>query len=105
MLAFRTLGASVAILVATACSSYVNSPKVAAARAESVKAFSDPLIARAYNAKPTISFPARIALAPQCDNAQQQIRALDAAGKLDALHALPQVSAIVPLSSLLLADG
>ena len=89
----------------SACTSYVNSPKVAAARRESVKAFSDPLIARAYNAKPTIQFPAKIAVAPQCDQAQEQLRRLDAAGKLDALRRLPNISAIIPVSTLLLAEG
>jgi hypothetical protein len=92
-------------LALSACQSYVNSPKVAAARAATAKAFSDPLIARAYQAKPAIRFPARIALAPQCDAAQQQLRNLDAAGKLEALRKLPAVAAIVPLSSLLLAEG
>jgi hypothetical protein len=89
----------------TGCQSYVNSPKVAAARMESTRAFSDPLIARAYNAKPTIHFPARIALAPQCDQAQEQLRRLDAAGKLEALRRLPNIASITPLSTLLLADG
>jgi hypothetical protein len=98
------LGAALA-LAFSACQSYVNSPKVAAARAASAKAFSDPLIARAYQAKPTMRFPARIALAPQCDAAQQQLRAMDAAGTLENLRRLPQVAAFVPVSSLLLAEG
>ena len=94
-----------AALPFSGCSSYVNSPKVAAARAESVKAFSDPLIARAYHAKPAMQFPARIAIAPQCDQAQEQLRRLDATGKLDALRRLPNIGAITPLSTLLLAAG
>jgi hypothetical protein len=101
--------ASIAVAVATlpfsACTSYVNSPRVAAARKEAARSFSDPLIARAYNAKPAIRFPAKIAIAPQCDQAQEQLRRLDATGKLDALRRLPNISAITPLSMLLLAEG
>ena len=93
------------VLAFSACQSYVNSPKVAAARAESARSFSDPLISRAFHAKPAIRFPARIAIAPLCDNAQQEIRKLDAAGTLDALKKLPNVAAVTPLNSLLFADG
>lgn len=98
------LGASLAFAFC-ACSSYVNSPKVAAERAVAVKAFSDPLIARAHNAKPTMRFPARIAVAPQCDAAQQELRRLDATGNLESLRALPAVAAFVPLNPLVISDG
>jgi hypothetical protein len=90
------------VLSLTGCQSYVNSPKAVAGRAESVKAFSDPLIARAFNARPAIRFPARIALAPQDDQSRQQLRNLDAAGKLDALKTLPHVAHLAPLSSVLM---
>ena len=92
-------------LALSACQSYVNSPKVAVARAQSAKAFSDPLIARAYHAKPAMRFPARIGLAPIGGQAQQQLRNLDAAGKLDSLKALPNVAAVVSISSLVMASG
>jgi len=91
------------VLSLTACQSYVNSPRAVAGRAESVKAFSDPLVARAFNAKPAIRFPARIAIAPQCAQARQQLRNLDAVGKLDALKKLPNVASITPLSSLVMS--
>lgn len=94
-----------AILTLSACQSYVNSPRVAAARAESARAFSDPLIARAYHAKPAMQFPARIAIAPMNDGAQTAIRNLDANGSIESLKRLPNVAATMPLSSLLLADG
>jgi hypothetical protein len=100
----RLLGVTL-VLSLTGCQSYVNSPRAVAGRAESVKAFSDPLIARAFNAKPAIRFPARIAIAPQCDQARQQLRNLDAAGKLDALKRLPNVARIAPLSSLVMSEG
>jgi hypothetical protein len=92
-------------LALAGCQSYVNSPRVKSARAESAKAFSDPLIARAYHAEPAMRFPARIVLAPQCDQAQEQLRRLDATGRLEALRHLPQVASVAPLSSLLLAQG
>jgi hypothetical protein len=101
----RHLLSTALALVFSACSSYVNSPKVAAERAATAKAFSDPLIARAYNAKPTMRFPARIAIAPQCDGAQQELRRLDAAGKLDTLRAMPSVAAFVPVNPLVISDG
>src|SRR5215207_5273737 len=98
------LSATLAIAL-SACSSYVNSPKVAAERAATAKAFSDPLIARAYHAKPSMRFPARIAIAPQCDTAQQELRRLDAKGKLEPLRSLPSVAAFVPLKPLIIAEG
>lgn len=102
----RRCFAALAVLVLAGCqSSYVNSPRVAAARADQAKAFSDPLIARAYNAKPAIRFPARIAIAPQCGYAQEQLRNLDAKGRLESLRGLPDVAAFFPLSSLVIAKG
>jgi hypothetical protein len=101
----RFIAATLPLALFAACQSYVNSPKVAAARAESARAFSDPLIARAFKAEPAIRFPARIALAPVNDDARQQLRALDAAGQLDALKRLPDVAAVVPLSSLVISDS
>ncbi len=89
----------------TACSSYVNSPTVARERAARAEAFSHPLIARAFHAKPAIRFPATIAVAPQGSEAQEQFRALDATGRLDKLRMLPQIAHVAPLSTLLLGDG
>ena len=82
-------------------SSYVNSPRAIAGRAEAVKAFSHPIIADAFRAKPAITFPARLAVMPVGDMAAQQLRKLDAAGKLGVMQALPQVRAFIPLSSLI----
>src|SRR5688572_26711361 len=93
------------VLSLTGCQSYVNSPRAVAGRAESAKAFSDPLIARAFNAKPAIRFPARIALAPQCPQSQQQLRNLDAEGKLDGLKKLPNVAGIAPVSPLVMSGS
>jgi hypothetical protein len=98
------LGAAL-VLSLTGCQSYVNSPRAVAGRAESAKAFSDPLIARAFNAKPAIRFPARIALAPQCPQSQQQLRNLDAEGKLDRLKKLPNVAGIAPVSPLVMSGN
>lgn len=86
-------------------SSYVNSTAGEAMRAKKVAAFSHPIIARAYNAKPAIRFPATIALAPQGLETTTQLRVLDAAGKLDALKNLPQISAVASVSSLMYADS
>lgn len=94
---------SVAITLA-GCSSYVNSPAARKAIAYSRAEFSHPLIAHAYNAKPTIHFPATIVIAPMSGGAQQELRALDAFGKLDSLKSLPQVKDVTTLSSLLMSD-
>ena len=93
-----------AAMALTSCSSYVNSPTARAARVKQSEAFSHPLIAHAYNAKPTIHFPATIVVAPMGGGAQQELRALDAFGKLDSLKSLPQVKDITTLSSLLMSD-
>ena len=99
------LSVAALLLSLTGCQSYVNSPRAVAGRAESAKAFSDPLIARAFNAKHAIRFPARIALVPQCNQTRQQLRNLDAAGKLDTLKKLPSLAGITPVSSLVISDG
>lgn len=92
-------------LALPACSSYVNSPRAAAARAESAKSFSDPLIARAYNAKPAMKFPAKIAIAPVDEASRTQLRNMDAAGALEKLQSLPNISALMPLSTMLIGDN
>lgn len=92
-------------VVAGCTSTYVNTPEVSAARAATARAFSDPLIARAYQAKATIRFPAVLTLAAMGEHARQQVRNLDAAGKLEALQRMPHVAAIVPLSTLIFAEG
>lgn len=89
----------------SACQSHVNSPKVAAMRAKKSEAFSHPLIARAYHARPAIRFPATIGVAPQDRDTQIQMRALDADGKLDGLARLPQIKGTVNVSSLLMSAG
>ncbi len=94
-----------AVFALSACSSYVNSPAVSRDRAARAEAFSHPLIARAFHAKPAIHFPATIAVAPQGSEAREQLRALDATGHLDELRALPHVANVAPLSTLLLGDG
>ena len=45
-----------------------------------------------------------IVVAPMGGSAQQELRALDAFGKLDSLKSLPQVKDITTLSSLLMSD-
>ena len=86
------------------CSSYVNSPNVKAARAQQQVAFSHTLISRAYNAKPTISFPATIAVAPQGSCAIMHLRALDALGKLDPLKNLPDLRGLPIVSDIIEND-
>ncbi len=88
----------------TGCSSYVNTPNVKAARAQKQEAFSHTLISRAYNAQPTITFPATIAIAPQGTEALMQLRALDALGKLDSLKRLPDLRGLPLVSGLVESD-
>jgi len=57
----------------------VNSPRAREYAASKAEAFSHPIIARAYNAKPAMRFPATIGFAAQGQDTQQQLRALDAA--------------------------
>lgn len=82
------------------CASYVNSPKAHAALAGKREAFSHALISRAYNAKPTMRFPAAVAVAPQGHEAVMQLRALDALGKLDSLKTLPDLRGLPLVSGL-----
>jgi hypothetical protein len=96
---------ALAICGLTACSIPATSPKERQARVRIQKSFSDPLIARAHNAKPTIQFPARIGVAPMNDDAKLQLRNLDALGKLDGLKKLPNLAAFVNISSLLMSSG
>src|SRR5688500_17628268 len=103
MQCLRTL-ATAASLFLCACQSYINSPAVTAGRAASAKAFSDPLVARAYQAKPTMRFPARIAVFPEGEAAKHQLRILDARGVLDRIKTLPHLASIAPISSLLVSE-
>jgi hypothetical protein len=89
----------------TGCSSYINSPAAQAGIKDSQKAFSDPLIARAYHAQPTMHFPARLGLAPQDDESRQQLRVMDALGKLDRFKSLPDVTGFVTVNSLVMSSG
>ena len=86
-------------------SSYINSPAVARSREAKRAAFSDPLLARAYHAKPTMRFPATIAVATHDSGTREHIRALSAREKLDALQSLPQLARIVTVSPVLAGDG
>ncbi len=107
----KTTTYRIALLITTAltisgcATSYVNTPTARIALDKQREIFSNQLIAHAYNAKPAIHFPATIGVAPSGSEAQQQLRMLDADGKLDALKSLPQVGGIVNVSSLLKADG
>jgi hypothetical protein len=89
----------------TGCASYVNSPRARDYSAARAEAFSHPIIARAFNAKPAIRFPATIGLAAQDAATQQQLRALDAEGALDALKSLPKLAGTVNVNSLMFSDG
>lgn len=100
-----TLTLAIAVTVFTSgCASYVNSPKARAALAGKREAFSHALISRAYDAKPTMRFPAAVAVAPQGREAVMQLRALDALGKLDPLKTLPDLRGL-PLVSGLVENG
>ena len=93
-----------ATLFCYGCSSYVNSPAVARARDAKRAEFSDPLIARAANAKPTMQFPATIAIAPNDHAVRGHVRALSAFGKLDALNSLPQLARTTVISPTIIGD-
>lgn len=86
------------------CASYVNSPKGRAYADSRREAFSHALIARAYNAKPAARFPATLAIAPQDEGVRQELRALDAANKLEPLKSLPNLASTVNLTSLVFSD-
>ena len=83
---------------------YINSPAVARAREAKRAEFSDPLIARATNAKPTMQFPATIAIAANDQTVREHIRALSALGKLDGLDSLPQLARTVIVSPVVVGD-
>ncbi len=83
---------------------YINSPAVARAREAKRAEFSDPLIARAANARPTMQFPATIAIAASDHSVREHIRALSAFGKLDGLDSLPQLARTVIVSPVVVGD-
>ena len=83
---------------------YINSPAVARARDAKRAEFSDPLIARATNAKPTMPFPATIAIAANDHSVREHIRALSALGKLDGLDSLPHLARTVMVSPVVVSD-
>jgi hypothetical protein len=91
-------------LLATGCTSYVNSPAVARSLKEKRAAFSDPLIARAGNARPAMHFPATIAIATADHDVRDHLRALSAHGTLDRLDSLPHLARTVVISPLLVGD-
>ena len=101
-----TLGiALAAALTFSGCAAkYINSPAVARAREAKRAEFSDPLIARATNAKPTMQFPATIAIAANDQTVREHIRALSALGKLDGLDSLPQLARTVIVSPVVVGD-
>jgi hypothetical protein len=94
-----------ASLLLGGCASHINSPVVAQAREARRAAFSDPLLARAFDAKPALRFPSTIALATNDHGTRDHLRALSAHGKFDDLKSLPQIADVVPLSSLLYSTG
>jgi hypothetical protein len=98
LLAFLSV---LAVCSLAGCTSHINSPVVASERAARRAAFSDPLLARAYNAKPAIRFPATVAVATQQPDTREHLRALSAHGKLDTLDSLPRIASVVSLSPLL----
>ncbi len=102
----QTLTASAVILTLalTGCSSYVNSPAVSRAREAKRAEFSDPLIARAANAKPAMQFPATIAIAPNDSSVRDHIRAISAVGKLDALESLPHLARTTVISPTIVGE-
>lgn len=99
-----TLLVIAAALLCSGCSSYVNSPAVARAREAKRAEFSDPLIARAANAKPAMRFPATIAIATSDHSVREHLRALDAHGKLDSLSSLPQLARTVVISPTIVGE-
>jgi hypothetical protein len=102
-LLFATLAS--AVIFAAGCQSYVNSPRGVAMRKAKAAEFSHPLIARAYNAKPAIRFPAVIGLAAMDARTQTHLRNLDAFDKLDGLKSLPHVKDTVSVNSLVMANS
>ena len=94
----------VAALLSSGCAMYVNSPAVARSLKEKREAFSDPLIARATNAKPAMRFPATIAIAADDHDVREHLRALSAHGTLDSLSSLPQLARTVIISPVLVGE-
>lgn len=90
-----------AAILTAGCTSYVNSPAVARSLKEKRAAFSDPLIARAFNAKPEIHFPATIAVASNNSGTRDHLRAISAHGTLDTWNSLPQLARIAIVSPVL----
>ncbi len=100
-----TLAAAIiTALLTSGCTSYVNSPAVARSLKEKREAFSDPLIARAANAKPTMRFPATVAIAALGHDERGHIRALSALGKLDSLNSLPQLARTATVSPVIVGE-
>ncbi len=93
-----------AALLCTGCSSYINSPAVARARDAKRAEFSDPLIARAANAKPSMRFPATVAIGPNDHGVREHVRALSALGKLDNLNSLPQLARTTIISPAIIGE-
>ena len=93
-----------AALLASGCTSYVNSPAVARSLKEKRAAFSDPLIAQASNAKPAMRFPSTIAIAANDRDVREHLRALSAHGTLDSLNSLPQLARTVIVSPVLVGE-
>jgi hypothetical protein len=98
---YASLAVAVATLILSGCSSYVNSPAVSRALKERREAFSDPLISRAFNAKPAIHFPATIAVAANSSDTRDHIRAISAHGTIDTWSSLPQLARVAILSPVL----
>ncbi len=98
------LPAVAAAILCSGCSSYVNSPAATRAREAKRAEFTDPLIARAANARPTMQYPATIALAPNDRSVREHVRALSAFGKLDALNSLPQLARTTVISPAIIGD-
>ena len=94
----------VAALLASGCTSYVNSPAVARSLQEKRAAFSDPLIARAYHAKPAMRFPATIAVGTTECATRDHLRAISAGDTLDKWNSLPQLARIAIISPVLIED-
>lgn len=94
-----------AALLASGCSSYVNSPVVARSLKEKRAAFSDPLIARAYNAKPAMRFPAVIAVASTDCTTRDHLRAISAGDTLEKWNFLPQLARIAIVSPVLIEES
>ena len=94
-----------AAIFTAGCTSYVNSPAVARSLKEKRAAFSEPLIERAFHAKPAIHFPATVALASSCTSTRDHLRAISANGSLDPWNFLPQLARTAIISPVLTGEG